>query len=179
MKPRATVSPWKHSKHHAVHDGLELVAVCVNHKGAAAVAELVDLANGFPIREKTPPLNGYPCHCKPGVHRDNCPDCEGTGHAIDWKEFHRLKTAATTPRAVRIESWKDAPKELDPIDHGTNCAACGDPMTDPSEPYCETCARLDSADRAWIAAGNRLPDPHPVSDRRRAIENTLAENGLP
>jgi|SRR5205809_3496495 len=30
------------------------------------------------------PKTGQPCHCKPGVHRDNCPDCEGTGWRIDF-----------------------------------------------------------------------------------------------
>lgn len=30
------------------------------------------------------PKTGQPCHCKPGQHRDNCPDCEGTGQRIDF-----------------------------------------------------------------------------------------------
>jgi hypothetical protein len=30
------------------------------------------------------PMTGQKCHCKPGQHRDNCPDCEGTGMRIDF-----------------------------------------------------------------------------------------------
>ena len=30
------------------------------------------------------PLTGQHCSCKPGVHRDNCPNCEGTGWLIDF-----------------------------------------------------------------------------------------------
>lgn len=30
------------------------------------------------------PKTGEPCHCKPGIERDNCPDCEGTGMRIDF-----------------------------------------------------------------------------------------------
>ena len=29
------------------------------------------------------------CTCRPGVERDNCPKCEGTGTAIDFSQFHR------------------------------------------------------------------------------------------
>lgn len=30
------------------------------------------------------PRTGKRCHCRPGVARDNCPDCEGTGWRIDF-----------------------------------------------------------------------------------------------
>lgn len=30
------------------------------------------------------PKTGQPCTCKPGVQRDNCPQCEGTGQKIDF-----------------------------------------------------------------------------------------------
>ena len=30
------------------------------------------------------PTTGEKCHCKPGIQRDNCPDCEGTGEQIDF-----------------------------------------------------------------------------------------------
>lgn len=32
-----------------------------------------------------------PCPCRPGLERDNCPACEGTGQQIDWPEYHRRK----------------------------------------------------------------------------------------
>src|ERR1017187_1717418 len=37
--------------------------------------------------ESKMPTSG-PCHCKPGVERDNCSDCEGTGKQIDWRAWH-------------------------------------------------------------------------------------------
>ncbi len=40
------------------------------------------------------PKTGHPCHCKRGVQRDNCPDCEGTGWRIDFaaiRERNRKK----------------------------------------------------------------------------------------
>lgn len=30
------------------------------------------------------PKTGMPCACRPGVQRDNCPACEGTGWQIDF-----------------------------------------------------------------------------------------------
>lgn len=40
---------------------------------------------------RTMPLTGAPCHCRRGVERDNCPDCEGTGRAIDWRAYHAAR----------------------------------------------------------------------------------------
>jgi hypothetical protein len=37
------------------------------------------------------PKTGEKCHCKKGIQRDNCPDCEGTGWRIDFKAI-RAKT---------------------------------------------------------------------------------------
>ena len=45
------------------------------------------------------------CYCRPGVARDNCSNCEGTGIAIDWAEFHRRKRE---PRPVLAEVERDA-----------------------------------------------------------------------
>ena len=36
------------------------------------------------------PKTGECCHCRRGVERDNCPDCEGTGMRID---FRRIRAA--------------------------------------------------------------------------------------
>ncbi len=41
------------------------------------------------------PKTGQPCHCKPGQHRDNCPDCEGTGQRIDFANIRARKTQTT------------------------------------------------------------------------------------
>ncbi len=40
------------------------------------------------------PKTGDACHCKPGQHRDNCPDCEGTGMRIDFALLRSLKAGA-------------------------------------------------------------------------------------
>ena len=37
------------------------------------------------------PKKGPRCSCKPGVHRDNCPNCEGTGWVIDFKRIRDRK----------------------------------------------------------------------------------------
>ena len=33
------------------------------------------------------PKTGTPCHCRPGMERDNCPSCEGTGMQVDFKKI--------------------------------------------------------------------------------------------
>ena len=40
-------------------------------------------------KPKNVPLTGKPCSCRPGSERNNCARCEGSGHEIDWAEFHR------------------------------------------------------------------------------------------
>ena len=54
---------------------------------AAAQAETVRRIKSAPYQPKT----GQPCHCKRGVHRDNCPDCEGTGWRIDFAAIRARK----------------------------------------------------------------------------------------
>lgn len=38
------------------------------------------------------PKTGRACHCKPGIQRDNCPACEGTGQQIDFAAIRARKT---------------------------------------------------------------------------------------
>jgi hypothetical protein len=33
------------------------------------------------------PKTGAPCSCRKGQHRDNCPQCEGTGWVIDFRKI--------------------------------------------------------------------------------------------
>lgn len=48
---------------------------------------------------KGDPLTGAKCGCKRGIERDNCPNCEGTGKAIDWRRFHTdKKTGFQSPQ---------------------------------------------------------------------------------
>ena len=37
------------------------------------------------------PKTGEPCRCKPGIERDNCPACEGTGWRIDFAAIRNRK----------------------------------------------------------------------------------------
>lgn len=37
------------------------------------------------------PKTGAACGCKPGDHRDNCPNCEGTGMVIDFAAIRRAR----------------------------------------------------------------------------------------
>lgn len=44
------------------------------------------------------PKTGIKCSCKPGVYRDNCPTCEGTGWVIDFRAIHAARqTRARVP----------------------------------------------------------------------------------
>ena len=52
---------------------------------------------------KGDPLTGSACGCKRGIERDNCPNCEGTGKAIDWRKFHADKKAKEW--SGRAGSW--------------------------------------------------------------------------
>lgn len=61
----------------------------VNQLEAILVA--IKLARGehhggaWPLEAKPyQPKTGEPCHCRPGIERDNCPQCEGTGMRIDF-----------------------------------------------------------------------------------------------
>lgn len=38
------------------------------------------------------PKTGARCKCKPGIWRDNCPNCEGTGEVIDFKALRTTRT---------------------------------------------------------------------------------------
>lgn len=39
------------------------------------------------------PKTGARCSCRPGVARDNCPTCEGTGWVIDFRKIHEARAA--------------------------------------------------------------------------------------
>ncbi len=40
------------------------------------------------------PTTGQRCSCRPGVRRDNCPACEGTGWLIDFHAVHARQRIA-------------------------------------------------------------------------------------
>ena len=46
------------------------------------------------------PKTGERCNCKPGIQRDNCPACEGTGSRIDFAAI-RARAAAHNKGKVK------------------------------------------------------------------------------
>lgn len=52
-----------------------------------------------------------PCSCKPGEQRDNCPNCEGSGRAIDWRRYHSERKHEPTLadlRAAAVAEYEEA-----------------------------------------------------------------------
>lgn len=58
------------------------------------------------------PKTGAACGCQPGIHRDNCPNCEGTGRAIDFRAIHAARKAQTVTRYVVTHLGKDGLRTL-------------------------------------------------------------------
>lgn len=48
------------------------------------------------------PKTGAACSCKPGVARDNCPHCEGTGQMIDFAAIRAHRTDKANPDTAPI-----------------------------------------------------------------------------
>jgi len=42
-------------------------------------------------RHEYQPKTGAKCSCRPGVQRDNCPSCEGTGMVVDFRTIRQAK----------------------------------------------------------------------------------------
>jgi hypothetical protein len=45
------------------------------------------------------PKTGAKCSCRPGVQRDNCPTCEGTGWVIDFRAIRAKENKDCEPLA--------------------------------------------------------------------------------
>jgi DnaJ-class molecular chaperone len=50
------------------------------------------------------PKTGQRCACKPGVHRSNCSNCEGTGWVID---FRAIRVDVEKHRQTRLKRSED------------------------------------------------------------------------
>ena len=61
------------------------------------------------------PITGARCTCKPGVHRSNCPDCEGTGWVID---FAKIRARAAIKAQARQQFL--FPQDRDLTDRAPN-----------------------------------------------------------
>lgn len=81
------------------------------------------------------PKTGEPCSCKPGVHRDNCPDCEGTGKKIDFKKI-RDKKGAAKPREAADDRCKQCRvPEHDSCPGKVGCPCCADSRREGAADY--------------------------------------------
>lgn len=77
--------------------------------------KLAEQASGEPVKFKTAaevlqpyqPKTGEWCHCKPGVHRDNCPDCEGTGMRIDFAKIRATSVVLDHIRTMLTPAQKE------------------------------------------------------------------------
>lgn len=66
------------------------------------------------MKKEYQPKTGQRCSCKPGVYRDNCPSCEGTGWVINFAAI-RYQTARTIDwLAFRMKTGLDL-EEMDII----------------------------------------------------------------
>ena len=61
------------------------------------------------------PKTGARCTCRPGVHRDNCPTCEGTGWVIDFRAIRARNAARREAQGLLSENspigvsrWRDS-----------------------------------------------------------------------
>lgn len=45
------------------------------------------------------PTTGERCGCRPGIQRDNCPQCEGTGLRVDFKAIRARRVVPVVPVA--------------------------------------------------------------------------------
>jgi len=69
------------------------------------------------VKRPYQPKTGARCHCKRGVHRDNCPDCEGTGWRIDFAAI-RARTAHLRTAPLGVHSTPAATATADSARNG-------------------------------------------------------------
>lgn len=80
------------------------------------------------------PKTGERCHCRPGLQRDNCPDCEGTGWRIDFAAIRnrRLNAASAETKnhryndegEVRTAFWETQPALIRALHEGKRQNQC-------------------------------------------------------
>ena len=66
------------------------------------------------------PKTGERCTCGPGIERDNCPQCEGTGERIDFKAIRERKL--TTTETKHTPGIERAAEEINSHLALVNCA---------------------------------------------------------
>jgi hypothetical protein len=75
------------------------------------------------------------CSCRPGVHRDNCPACEGTGRRIDFAAMHRDRKEREGRVPVGMCDWPAYPRTCS-LRKGHGGACVPYKRSNPSHPDC-------------------------------------------
>jgi hypothetical protein len=74
------------------------------------------------------PITGQRCVCRPGIERDNCPACEGTGWRIDFAAIRAHRAATVEIWDCRSCGWRGVlPERSDEDDF--SCPECGSTNT--------------------------------------------------
>lgn len=89
------------------------------------------------------PKTGAKCTCRPGVQRDNCPRCEGSGWVIDFKKIHERRKENPARWAHGVMSYRQPPGSVRPMSNNP-----------PGGQY-------------YINRSRRLPGPFKVSTYKR------------
>ena len=139
------------------------------------------------------PKTGEPCSCKPGIARDNCPSCEGTGQKVDFKKIREQNIIPTDKKAdeaiqpIKREQLYDQASSACPVCGGTGedlgslgqldhmrCRDCGITYSHGKEAKCATCASLKEAGahEAWdvYLNGKEIDTVFYTSDPKRTPE---------
>ena len=110
LGPVATVYTEKHAtliaSAPAMYEALKAVYAVLNVKenfrpGSQTVGaiELAEAALAQADDERRPMIRAiktpWPCHCKKGIQRDNCPQCEGTGKIIIFRREEEIKPCSS------------------------------------------------------------------------------------
>ncbi len=81
------------------------------------------------VKEAYQPKTGQACSCKPGLERDNCPQCEGTGQRIDFAAIRAKNSGGKKIAEADIteahQAWKVTlnGKNIDTVFYDDDCDA--------------------------------------------------------
>lgn len=70
-------------------------AIGMPHPKFVELAKEIGVFGQGRMQEEYQPKTGEKCSCKPGIERDNCPSCEGTGMKIDFKKIRARNVKPT------------------------------------------------------------------------------------
>ena len=87
-----------------------------------------DITKGLGKEAEYQPKTGEPCSCKPGMERDNCPSCEGTGQKVDFKKIRETNKEAHCGHCSEDKNplkREELPIKADGPSATDNCPVCG------------------------------------------------------